>query len=58
MAEDVHQSAKETGTVCSVTYPIPKEKLWKHGKGFLWLTDPLGCVGMGMDSGSFQILTW
>jgi nucleolar protein 4 len=35
MAEDVHQSAKETGTVCFVTYPIPKEKLLKHGKGFL-----------------------
>ncbi|KAL9333318.1 hypothetical protein Peur_073457 [Populus x canadensis] len=31
MAEDVHQRAKETGTVCSVTYPLPKEELKKHG---------------------------
>lgn len=35
MAEDVHQRAKETGTVCSVTYPLPKEELKKHGKGVL-----------------------
>ncbi|KAJ6692740.1 RNA-BINDING MOTIF PROTEIN Y CHROMOSOME FAMILY 1 MEMBER C-RELATED [Salix purpurea] len=31
MAENVHQRAKETGTVCSVTYPLPKEELKKHG---------------------------
>ncbi|KAG5239011.1 RNA recognition motif-containing family protein [Salix suchowensis] len=31
MAENVHQRAKETGTVCSITYPLPKEELKKHG---------------------------
>ncbi|XWS67858.1 hypothetical protein CRYUN_Cryun04dG0041000 [Craigia yunnanensis] len=31
MAEDVHQRAKESGTVCAVTYPLPKEEPEQHG---------------------------
>jgi len=31
MAEDVHSRAKECGTVCSTTYPFPKEELEYHG---------------------------
>jgi hypothetical protein len=33
MAEDVHRRAKEIGTVCSVTYPLPSEELKQHGMG-------------------------
>ncbi|KAE8724676.1 hypothetical protein F3Y22_tig00009942pilonHSYRG00038 [Hibiscus syriacus] len=31
MAEDVHRRAKEIGTVCAVTYPVPIEELKQHG---------------------------
>ncbi|KAE8667398.1 Alpha/beta-Hydrolases superfamily protein [Hibiscus syriacus] len=31
MVEDVHRHAKEIGTVCSVTYPVPIEELEQHG---------------------------
>ncbi|XVF01054.1 hypothetical protein REPUB_Repub04eG0054600 [Reevesia pubescens] len=31
MAEDVHRRAKESGTVCAVTYPLPKGELEQHG---------------------------
>ncbi|KAJ8767166.1 hypothetical protein K2173_013563 [Erythroxylum novogranatense] len=33
MAEDVHTIAKEVGTVCSITYPLPPEILEQHGLG-------------------------
>lgn len=31
MAEDVHCRARAIGTICSVTYPLPKEELQHHG---------------------------
>ncbi|KAF5727175.1 putative RNA-binding family protein [Tripterygium wilfordii] len=31
MAEEVHCHAREVGTVCSITYPLPKEDLEKQG---------------------------
>ncbi|XP_057500570.1 uncharacterized protein LOC130784642 isoform X3 [Actinidia eriantha] len=31
MAKDVHDRARECGTVCSVTYPLPKEELEHYG---------------------------
>ncbi|PPD99116.1 hypothetical protein GOBAR_DD03845 [Gossypium barbadense] len=31
MAEAVHRCAKESGMVCAVTYPLPKEELDQHG---------------------------
>ncbi|GAV72115.1 RRM_1 domain-containing protein/RRM_6 domain-containing protein [Cephalotus follicularis] len=31
MAEAVHRCAREVGTVCSVTYPLPKEDIARHG---------------------------
>ncbi|GFY94408.1 RNA-binding (RRM/RBD/RNP motifs) family protein [Actinidia rufa] len=31
MAKDVHNRARECGTVCSVTYPLPKEELEHYG---------------------------
>lgn len=32
MAEEVHRRAREAGTVCSVTYPLPEGELQHHGK--------------------------
>ncbi|KAJ4716578.1 RNA-binding 28 [Melia azedarach] len=31
VAEDIHHLARSAGTVCSVTYPLPKEELEQHG---------------------------
>ncbi|XP_041994786.1 RNA-binding protein 28-like isoform X1 [Salvia splendens] len=31
MAEEVHRIAREVGTVCSVTYPLPEGELQHHG---------------------------
>lgn len=36
MAEEVHKQAKEIGSVCSVTYPLPKEDLDQHGMGIFF----------------------
>lgn len=32
MAEEVHRRAREIGTACSVTYPLPEGELQHHGK--------------------------
>lgn len=32
MADEVHRCARECGTVCSVTFPLPCEELNNHGK--------------------------
>ncbi|KAD3066497.1 hypothetical protein E3N88_34377 [Mikania micrantha] len=31
MAEDVHSHARECGSVSSITYPLPKEEITRHG---------------------------
>uniref|UniRef100_A0A7N0T8F6 RRM domain-containing protein n=1 Tax=Kalanchoe fedtschenkoi TaxID=63787 RepID=A0A7N0T8F6_KALFE len=31
MAEEVHHRAREAGTICSITYPLPEEELERHG---------------------------
>ncbi|KAF3435750.1 hypothetical protein FNV43_RR22842 [Rhamnella rubrinervis] len=31
IAEDVHCQARQIGAVCSISYPLPKEELTKHG---------------------------
>ncbi|XP_041016192.1 uncharacterized protein LOC121258715 [Juglans microcarpa x Juglans regia] len=31
LAEEVHKQAKEIGSICSVTYHLPKEDLDQHG---------------------------
>lgn len=32
MAKEVHQLVQKCGTICSVTYPLPKEEIESHGK--------------------------
>lgn len=40
MAEDVHGRARECGTVCSTTYPFPKEELEYHGEVISAVSSP------------------
>ncbi|XP_010555278.1 PREDICTED: cleavage stimulation factor subunit 2-like [Tarenaya hassleriana] len=34
MAEMVHRHVQEVGTVCSITYPLPKDELQQNGKNW------------------------
>lgn len=49
IAEEVHSLARESGSVSSITYPLPKEEITHHGKGifhpYLVITTAILFVG-------------
>jgi hypothetical protein len=60
MAEDVHRRAKEIGTVCSVTYPLPSEELKQHGMDnyFLFALGGGGGGGGGGAGDQVYLFSW